>query len=128
MRIFKTESIWDKENSKWLEIYAINSQEVEPDIYFQEIENEEYLDDEESIVDENNCDGCCDNCNCETNQDELEDDECDCPICREEKFFHLLTGTLNIIQDADGCPDCTIQALLNYTMEFQDLEFRLTKK
>jgi len=69
-----------------------------------------------------NCDGCCDN------DDELEDDECDCEKCREEKLFHLLTDTLNIIQDADGCPDCTIQALLDYTMEFQDLEFRLTKK
>lgn len=52
---------------------------------------------------------------------------CDCDKCKEERFFHLLTDTLNNLQETNGCPECTMDILMNFVMEFQDIGIRISK-
>jgi hypothetical protein len=136
MRTFKTESVWDNENSKWVEVYYIEGCEVEPDVYLEEIENEEYMDDEDSNVEENNCDNCNGCCECEENIDDYEEDECDCPMCQAEHDVQELDcycaecnyeyekeaieECLNIIFD-DSCPDCIIESVVKLGYKFKEL-------
>lgn len=40
MRVFETESMFDKENCEWVETYLIDGFEVEAEEYFKEIELE----------------------------------------------------------------------------------------
>jgi hypothetical protein len=50
MRVFETESMYDKESSEWVETYLIDGHEVEAEEYFEEMENES-SEDEESLQD-----------------------------------------------------------------------------
>jgi hypothetical protein len=77
-----------------------------------------------------NCDGCCDN------DDELEDDECDCPICQAEQEVQELDcyceecnsefekeaieECLNIIFD-NSCPDCIVKSVVNLGYKFKEI-------
>lgn len=54
----------------------------------------------------------CDEYEC-TCKDMVEENElCQCDECRKERFYHLLTDTLNCILEAEGCPECTLELLL----------------
>lgn len=137
MRVFKCESIWDKENQEWTEVYYIDGRPVDVGTYTEQLEVEELAteDDCDDMVESNLC-KCCkcdenDNCNdyeC-TCKDIVEEDElCFCDECRKERFYHLLTDTLNCILEAEGCPECILELLLEFIIEFQDMGFRVENK
>jgi len=135
MRAFKNESIYDKESGKWSEVYYIDGNEVELEEYFQGIE------DEENDIGSSELGELCECCKCEDsdtcddyectcdNGDNREDDleDCQCNECRKERFYHLLTDTLNHIVEADGCPNCILGTLLDFCMEFEDMGFKVVK-
>lgn len=139
MRTFNNESVWDKENQEWVEIYYIDGQEVDVDTYTEQLAVEELAAEDEDIIDENcKCCNCPDNedcvdfkctCGCDNNEYyyENEDEECMCDECRKERFYHLLADTVNNISEVEGCPDCTMGILMGFIMEYQDMGFRVMK-
>ena len=97
MRLFETKSIWDAEFQKWQEVYFINNEHVEDEVFFKEMETEERM-----VVDE-----CC--CECDDKEgfsdediaiigliedyaDEVEDSDYDCCTLRGILMDAFLTG------------------------------------
>lgn len=88
MRIFETKAVYDFENSEWIEIYLIDGKEIDFEDYCNEQEAE-------TIEDEFECNGDCENC--------CEDDE--------ETIGEMIEDYVEMIQDVSPCP-CCIQELL----------------
>lgn len=122
MRTFKTESMWDKENGEWIEVYFINDQEVDQDKYFEELENEEYFEDEE-ITEENTCD--CDECceQCEENQDDDNNNLCFCNECQKEREQNLLDDLFSMMFDENACRNCVISKIIDTVYKFKELGY-----
>jgi len=55
------------------------------------------------------CDGCC---------REVEDNECDCLECREEKF---ITMAHDFIMNSGGCPDCILECLIDFSDDMKNI-------
>lgn len=91
MRTFNNESVWDKENQEWVELYYIDGQEVDADTYCEQLEVEEVATEDENCEDSCQCECCEYNCNeeladwqkqivaiVEDFADRIENDECEC--------------------------------------------------
>lgn len=92
MRLFNNASVWDAENQKWIESFSIDNKEVDEEVYFEQIEAEEYI-----IVDE-----CC---------------ECEICCC-EEEFSDEDKAIINLIEEyatevENGCEcGCALRNIL----------------
>ena len=94
------------------------------------IENMDCEDEELENVCECECCQCPDNEDCEDFHCLCKDEDkglCQCEECRKERFYYLLTDTLNHILEVEGCPSCTLETLLVFAIEFQDMGFRIEK-
>lgn len=105
MRVFNNASVWDAETQKWIESFKIDGIEVEEEIYFKEIEAEEYI-----IADECGCE--CENCCCEEEDfsdeeiaiislvedfaDTVEGSDCDCGCALRNALMEVFTVGRNI--------------------------------
>jgi len=114
MRVFKNESIWDKENGQWVESFMIDGKEVQEDVYYKELENEELVEDdcEQDKQDQCECCNCEDKDTCEDYEctcDELiEENECDCIDCTLDRYVER-------IQEINGgCPNCIKEVLAEF--------------
>ena len=45
MNLFKSESLYDSDNGKWIEKYWINEEEVDGDLYFYKLDREKDIED-----------------------------------------------------------------------------------
>jgi hypothetical protein len=121
MRTFEVKSVYDSNCKKWLEAYFIDNREVEPDEYFANLESEEI----EKFDDysEDTCDGCCD-C-CDQNEDEEEESQCQCEECQEERLVEAVSVAMDkIMEVAEGCPDCILNALFELATTMHNEGFR----
>lgn len=131
MRTFNNESVWDKENQEWVEIYYIDGQEVSVDTYTEQLEVEELA--TEDVIDENcECCNCPDNSDCvdfectcgEVVEDETEcvfETECYCEECNEEREQELINECLDVVFDSDACVDCTVDKIIETMLAFKEL-------
>lgn len=90
MRVFETQSMFDRENDEWVETYLIDNVEVEAEDYFEEMENETF--------DEEDDEDCCECLDCITDKyvDMLQ--EACCPDCTKQILISFLSEVLNKIE------------------------------
>lgn len=93
MRLFETESIYNKENQTWEEVYYIDGEEVDAETYFDEQELEAL----------------------ESEEDEDEGCGGDCVECLLDEYIERL-------QAAMPCPHCMRQVLVDFMLEVIDEE------
>ncbi|HEY8888931.1 MAG TPA: hypothetical protein VIM70_01555 [Clostridium sp.] len=139
MRVFKNESLWDKETQDWVEYFFVDSLMVSSDEFYEQVACEELATEEEPLVIQCDCDDCveqrrleqeeqeCSTCEydctqcegCGDPEDELED--CFCPECNETREDELISECLDVVFNSDGCVDCTINKVIETLYKFKEL-------
>lgn len=98
MRLFTSESMYNVQSDKWEERFWIDSQLVDGDLYFFELEREKELE-IQKLKDEA--------------KEEI-DEQCDCPECTINRYVSKL------VEMTDGCPECIRQVLEEYLCDIVD--------
>lgn len=102
-RVFNAESVWDKDEQKWMQILTIDGIEVDMETYAMELENEVH-DNEECVI-ACNCEGC----DCQENEEHYEG--CECPSCQEKnKMIYLAESVMHMFEEK-LCPQCVFEML-----------------
>ena len=100
MRVFNAESVWDKEEQKWMQCLTIDGFEVDLETYALELNNETY-DNEEGVI------ACtCDDCE-EVNSNEDNDthgEDCTCEDCLEDRKNIYLAEAVKYMFENQLCP------------------------
>ncbi len=95
MRIFESQSLYDSSLGQYIEHFWIDGEETDCDTYFQEIENEKYIE-EKKLKEENNCYDCCD-------------------------YNEMLDYFVGRILDTGGCPECIKEVLDQFADLIEDV-------
>jgi len=109
MRVFKSETAWDKIEQQWYQTFAIDGDTVDMETYCMELEHEQH-DNEEGVI-ACNCDDCCE-CHCDECEPEEDiEEECFCHECSQEREQELINGCLSSLFecDIDECADNIIE-------------------
>jgi len=130
MNLFKSESLYDSDNGKWIEKYWINEEEVDGDLYFYKLDREKDIEDKnlkEELESQSQetmnichqyCEGICESC-CGECGNEYEDKQ-------EVDYDELLDIFAEKIQNTGGCPECIKEILDDFAdivLEANDEEY-----
>jgi len=89
MRVFKNDSIWDKEEQQWIEMYSVDDINMTENEYLEEISVEELATEEEELCQCCMCEDKCNDyeCTCECNElkEEFLEEPCQCVDCKSAR-------------------------------------------
>ena len=105
-KVFEMETIYNVENGEWVNTYYVDREAVDVEKWY------DLQDQEEDLIDEFD-----DEC------------DCDCDACREaaeltdeqEEELRLIEQSLTEVLQANGCPDCTFETLLDLAYTFKEI-------
>jgi len=144
MRVFKNESLWDKETQDWVEYFFVDSLMVSSEEFYEQVACEELATEEdEPLVIQCDCEDCveqrrleseeqececscdrdCENCDSEDRETDYSD--CECDECRTQRHEDIVNEAVGIafdkIMEAEGCPNCIVDALMEFSLEMKRL-------
>jgi len=97
MRVFQTQSMWDKIEEQWYEVFSVDGEQCSQEEYFRELEVEQCLEDDE--VEE------------EMNMEEIHDEDCTCQDCQENRKMIYLGEAVKFMFENQLCPKGVFELL-----------------
>lgn len=97
MKLFQSQALYNAKTNEWEEIFWIDGNIVDSDLYFFEMDKERELEIEKLTEEENEI-----------------DNECDCPECTLDRYTEIIQ------EITGGCPGCIREVLENFMMDIVD--------